>query len=54
MEIMSLFTDENVKRIIIENKSFSNTESSSTNKATRLNLQVLVEYNESDCDTYTT
>lgn len=47
---MSLFTDENVKRIIIENKSFSNTESSSTNKATRLNLQVLVEYNESGCE----
>lgn len=44
MQLLSLFEDENVKRVVIEKKSFANIESSQDKKALRLNLQVLVEF----------
>ena len=48
MQLLSLLSDENVKRIIIEKESFSSIENLEKNRALRLNLQILVEYEEFD------
>ena len=48
MQLISLLSDESVKRIIVEKESFSRIESSNSERAFRLNLQVLVEYDVSE------
>ena len=48
MQLLSLFEDEKVKRVVIEKESFANLESSHNSKALRLNLQVVVEYDVSE------
>ena len=48
MQLISLLSDENVKRVIIERKSVVSTERSRGKGALRLNLQVLVEYDVSE------
>lgn len=51
MQLISLLSDESVKRVIIEKESVENVGSSLDNRALRLNLQVLVEYTESENNT---
>ncbi len=48
MQLISLLSDESVKRIIVEKESFSRIESSNSERALRLNLQILVEYDVSE------
>ena len=48
MQLISLLSDESVKRVIIEKERVVNVDSTLDNRAIRLNLQVLVEYTESD------
>lgn len=48
MQLISLLSDESVKRVIIEKEYVENVGSALDNRALRLNLQVLVEYAESE------
>lgn len=43
MQVLSLLTDENISRIIVEKQSLTNVENTKDKKAIRLNLQIYVE-----------